>query len=409
MAGYRFREIDDLDIAIQFFDFLSLRQEFSRPDKSVRQHEGQRRRARSERCVQRDPGGIPERRVAQDDIGAVHSTRRKLAVERGDFTDAPSVPVRVIGEHERQNRGFPRGGADPVAANTAGHEFVALLVAPPGRQQIAQTADRGNEKGSGAGEGFVDPKGVPVMPVELQPGDGIFGKLTGSAMSAQTPSGFRPGQDFSIDVRQTFGRDVGQVDPAAQKFPGGGNALRAGRRRFGKFPVEAIAGFDARQNGIGVVGAPLESRGVASVQQGLGCEQAEQVSGRQRITVIRGAGRGFKRVAQKTVELVVDLALDRRQKSGIDEVQPVSGIDGADALRPVNSIGPPAVPVPFEQSRHGFDGQTLAAPGQSGTANFPKRRVVAFDDEQGRGPERAMPVRKRLRVACARRDDGERG
>ena len=105
----------------------------------------------------------------------------------------------------------------------------------------------------------------------------------------------------------------------------------------------------------------------------------------------------------------MDLALDRRQQSGIDEVQPVSGIDGADRLRPVNCIGPPAVPVPFEQSRHGFDGQTLAAPGRSGAANFPKRRVVAFNDEQGRGPERAMPVRKRLRVACARRDGGERG
>ena len=241
--------------------------------------------------------------------------------------------------------------------------------------------------------------------MEVEPRDGVFGKLAGGAVGAEPLPGVPGDEGVLVDEGEVVGRDVGEADAAAQGIPGGlqcGKDGPAGCRDGG----ERVVGLDAAEDVDRIVGVPGARVRVTPVVQDFGGEQAEddaEEQGRfERLVRVRVLG-GLEHVDKEPVEFRVDLALDGREETEVYEVELMGPVDGAERLRAVDGVGVPVSAVRFEQGRHLVEGHVLAQGARRRIApDLPKGQALAVDHEQERCAERpALGDERRCLAAAA--------
>ena len=105
-----------------------------------------------------------------------------------------------------------------------------------------------NQEYAGTGKWFVDSQFVAGMVVETEARDRVFGKLTGRAVGSELEARIWADERVLVDDGEVVGRDVGEVDSAAQGFPSREQCRQdglAGRRKDGG---ERIVGLNVTEN-----------------------------------------------------------------------------------------------------------------------------------------------------------------
>ena len=99
-------------------------------------------------------GGIEgfKRRIADNHVVRTDPLRQRVVGEQIGFFDMPAIMIGIVGKDQRQRRHFAGEGIDLVAGYMFDEEIVALLIRPFHGQEIAEVAERRDQKHTGAGE-----------------------------------------------------------------------------------------------------------------------------------------------------------------------------------------------------------------------------------------------------------------